>query len=199
MIITKFEPYNSRIKVYIDNEIAFLLYKGEIMKFNLRENEEISEETLNKIYDILYNRAKERALYILDNAYKTEKQIVDKLKSGFYPDVIINKVIVYLKEYGLVNDARFAILYIDYKSSSKSKKQIVQDLLVKGVSRDLIDFALETSGFSDESSINKIIEKRINRYDLSDKKSVQKLYMYLIGKGYSYGDIRKSLSKYVEI
>lgn len=199
MIITRLEPYNSRIKVYIDNQLVFLLYKGEIKKLNLLENEEITDETLDKIYGILYNRAKERALYILDNAYKTEKQIVDKLKSGFYPDAIIDKVIAYLKEYGLVNDARFATLYIDYKSSSKSKKQIVQDLLTKGVSRDLIDLALEKSDFSDESSINKVIEKRINRYDLSDKKSVQKLYMYLIGKGYSYGDIRKSLSKYVEI
>lgn len=199
MIITRLEPYNSRIKVYIDEQLAFLLYKGEIKKLHLQENEEITEEKLNIIYGILYNRAKERALYILDNAYKTEKQIVDKLKSGFYPDIIIDKVMAYLKEYGLVNDARFAALYIDYKSSSKSKKQIVQDLLSKGVSRDLIDLALEKSDFSDESSINKIIEKRINRYDLSDQKSVQKLYMYLIGKGYSYGDIRKSLSKYVEI
>lgn len=199
MIITRLEPYNSRIKVYIDDKLAFLLYKGEIKKLGLYDNEEISEETLDKINGILYNRAKERALYILDNAYKTEKQIIDKLKSGFYPDGIIDKVIAYLKEYGLVNDARFATLYIDYKASSKSKKQIVQELLQKGVSKDLIDLALEKSDFSDEDSINNIIKKRINRYDLNDSKSVQKLYMYLIGKGYSYSDIRKSLSKYVEI
>lgn len=199
MIITRLEPFNNRVKIYIDEQFAFLLYKGETKKLNLSENSEISQDTISKIYDILYNRGKERALYILDNSLKTEKQIREKLQQGLYPELIVEKVVTYLKEYGLINDARFATLYMDYKFSSKSKKQIFQDLILKGVSKDIIEFAFESCNYSDEYSIKKLLDKRISKYDLNDPKSVQKLYMYLISKGYSYGDVKKSLSEYVRI
>ena len=82
-------------------------------------------DKLNSIYEVLYKRARERALYMLDDSYKTKKQIVDKLVLGKYPENIINKVIEYLEEYDMINDFRYAMLYIEYKSESKSKIQII--------------------------------------------------------------------------
>lgn len=197
--ITKLEPYNSRIKVYINDVCSFLLYKGEVKKFNLSENEIIGEDIYNEIMALLYKRARERALYILDASYKTESQIREKLNKGYYPEVIVEKVIGYLIEYDLINDLRYASMYIEYKSSSKSKKQIIQDLYAKGVSKDNIDIAFENSEYSDETSLYKIIEKRISKYNLEEQQDLQKLYRYLIGKGYSYNDVKKALSKYANM
>ena len=148
---------------------------------------------------LLYNRAKERALYILDNSYKTEKEIVDKLKSSCYPEFIIEKVICFLKEYNLVNDLRYAIMYVDFKKNNKSRKQINQELYKKGISKEIINNAFEENGFSDENSLEKLIEKRINRYDVNDYKSISKLYQYLISKGYNYCDVRTAISKYTSV
>ncbi|MFQ9515529.1 MAG: regulatory protein RecX [Eubacterium sp.] len=197
--VTKLEPYNSRIKVYLDDEFSFLLYKGEIRKFHLNENESIGEDTYREIMESLYKRARERVLYILDDSYKTESQIREKLNKGFYPPDIVDKVINYLIEYDLVNDLRYAGMYIEFKSSSKSKKQIVQDLYRKGVSKDNIDAAFEESDYSDEISLYKIIEKRISKYNLNEQQDLQKIYRYLIGKGYCYSDVKKALSKYTNI
>ena len=77
--VVRIEPYKNRNKVVLDNEEKFLLYKGDIRKFKLESNQEISKVTYNEIKQLLYERGKERALYILDKTFKTEKQIKDKL------------------------------------------------------------------------------------------------------------------------
>ena len=58
-----------------------------------------------------------------------------------YPDNIIYKVVEYLEEYNLINDKRYAMLYLDYKKSVYSKRKIIQDLYTKGISKELIDEA----------------------------------------------------------
>ncbi len=197
-VITRLEPYNNRIKVYVNHEIFAVLYKGEIKRFNLKQGMEVNDELFNDIMNVLYARARERALYLLDRSYKTEKEIRDKLAGGYYPGRIIEKVVKYLSEYNFINDERYAILYIEYKSASKSKKQIVQDLYRKGISETMIAEAFEKSDFSDITSLNKVIEKRIQKYDMNDIKSINKLYRYLLGKGYKYGDVKHSISKYTD-
>ena len=192
--VMKLEPKGNRLHVYLDNDINFLLYKSEIRKLNLEENVKIEETQYQIIMDILYKRARERALYILDTAYKTEKQIVDKLKAGCYPEFIIARVIEYLTKYDLINDYRYASMYIDFKAASKSKRQIVQDLYSRGVLKEVIDFAFENSEFTEKDSLNKIIEKRKGRYDLTNQKDIERFYRYLVGKGYSYQDVKRALS-----
>ena len=198
MLITKLEPFGSRVKIYINNDFAFVLYKGEISKYGLKEGQEIPSNTYSVIMNKLFDRGKERALYMLDKSYKTKRYVMDKLKAGLYPENIIDKVVVFLEEINLINDLRYAEMYIDYKRASKSKKQIVQDLYVKGVDKKLIDQALEESDFSDKESLNKYIEKRKNKYDLTDRKDIQKFYSYLVSKGYSYGDVKEALKDYID-
>lgn len=195
--VVKVIPKGSRMQVTLDNGISFILYKGEIRRYNISENTVIDEKSYNEIWEILYKRARERALYILDDGYKTQKQIYDKLKSGNYPEEIIQSVISYLLEYDLIDDLRYASLYIEYKSESKSKRQIVQDLMTKGIKKDVIDKAFEEGNYTDEYSLNKVLEKRIKRYNLEEQKEVQKLYRYLVGKGYQYSDIKLALSRYL--
>lgn len=200
MIITSLEDYNkNRIKISLDNETEFLLYKGEVKKYCLKQNDIISDEKYNSIMELLYGRARERALYLLDDSYKTEKQIRDKLKNGRYPDEVIDSVVDNLKKYNLINDLRYALLYIECKADKKSKKQIMQDLYVKGLSSEYINMAFEESDYSEETSLYKIIEKRISKYNLSEKRDLQKLYQYLLGKGYCYSDVKKTLSRYTNM
>ena len=198
MLVTKLEPFGSRVKIYINNDFAFVLYKGEISKYGLKEGQEIPSNTYSVIMNKLFDRGKERALYMLDKSYKTKRYVIDKLKAGLYPESIIDKVVSFLEEINLINDLRYAEMYIDYKRGSKSKKQIVQDLYVKGVDKKLIDQAFEECDFSDTESLKKYIEKRKNKYDLSDRKDIQKFYSYLVSKGYSYGDVKDALRDYID-
>lgn len=100
--VVRIEPYKNRNKVVLDNEEKFLLYKGDIRKFKLESNQEISKVTYNEIKQLLYERGKERALYILDKTFKTEKQIKDKLIQGMYPEDVIKRILEFLKKYDII-------------------------------------------------------------------------------------------------
>mgnify|MGYP002581957942 CR=1 FL=1 len=189
--VVRIEPYKNRNKVVLDNEEKFLLYKGDIRKFKLESNQEISKVTYNEIKQLLYERGKERALYILDKTFKTEKQIKDKLIQEMYPEDVIKRILEFLKKYDIINDKRYASMYIEYKGKT-------QDLMIKGISQDIISESFESTDYSDADSLKKIIDKRAKRYNLDDRKDLQKLYQYLMGKGYKYSDIKNELSEYFE-
>jgi regulatory protein len=89
------------------------------------------------------------------------------------------------------------MLYLDYKKSVYSKRKIIQDLYTKGISKELIDEAFMESDFSEDDSISSVLKKRAKRYDLSDSKDLQKLYRYLVGKGYSFSTVKKAVDNYI--
>ena len=68
--------------------------------------------------------------------------------------------------------------------------------MTKGIKKDVIDKAFEESDYTDEYSLNKILEKRIKRYNFEEPKELQKLYRYLVGKGYNYNDVKSAVRQY---
>ena len=186
-------PYQKRFKITLDDGTQFLLYSSEVKKYHLSDAENVDENTLTEIMQLLYRRAKERALYLLDRSLWTEWQIREKLKAGLYPSQIIDQVISYLKEYHLVDDYQYAQLYIDYRKCKKSRQQIVRDLLTKGISRGLIEQVLEDVGFTNRDSLSYFVQKGKQRYQLSDQKEYQKFMRYLFSKGYHYDEVREAV------
>ena len=69
MIVTGIEEMTkSRSRVSIDGEFAFVLYKGELRHFHLREGNELREEDYREITtELLPKRAKLRAMNLLAN------------------------------------------------------------------------------------------------------------------------------------
>ena len=50
MVVTNIESITkTKYRVYIDDEFAFVLYKGELFKYQIRKEEEISEEIIIRI------------------------------------------------------------------------------------------------------------------------------------------------------
>ena len=62
--VVRIEPYKNRNKVVLDNGEKFLLYKGDIRKFKLEINQEISKVTYNEIKQLLYERWKRKSFII---------------------------------------------------------------------------------------------------------------------------------------
>ena len=111
-------------KIVLDNDMVFVLYNRELKKYDIQSDGYIESNTLNVIMeDVLYPRAKERALYIIGGGDKTIKQLKDKLKAGLYPEEIIDRVIEFLVKYNYVDDKRYALSYINAKKNSYSRKK----------------------------------------------------------------------------
>jgi len=136
-----------------------------------------------------YERGKLRALYILGKSDKTESEIRTKLKKNEYTDDIIDKIILFLKEYGYVDDQKFAFNYVSEKSNYKSLMQIRSALILKGVSVSFIEEAFLENNNDQSDLIRKLVEKKKIEWETADKFQIQKLYSYLCRKGFKSSEI----------
>ena len=196
MYVTLTEPVNSKkSRIYLDQEAAFIMYRREMMMYHISEGAELSEEQYKKILEeTILRRAKMRCLNLLKTMDRTEIQLRQKLKQGEYPEEIIERAIEYVKGYGYVDDARYARQYVHCFCEKKSRYQIIQELMRRGIERGTIEQALEEISDIDEmEQIQKWMEKR--RFDPknADRKEQQRFYGFLMRRGFSAESIRKAL------
>ena len=69
MTVTRIEELSrSRCKIYLEDSFAFVLYKGELRLFGVREQEELSEESYREIMqEVLPKRATLRCMNLLQS------------------------------------------------------------------------------------------------------------------------------------
>lgn len=203
MQVTRIEELNkTRCKVYIEQEFAFVLYKGELRLYHVREGEELAQEVYDTIMtEVLPKRAKLRAMNLLLKREYTTAQLRDKLKQGFYPDTVLEEAMEYVASFHYIDDMRYATDYIRCNEQSRSRRRIEQDLQSKGISKDLIKAAWESweeqGGAQDEETmICKLLEKRGYDADTADYNRRQKEAAFLMRKGFSSESIRRVLRGY---
>lgn len=201
MQVTRIEELSkSRCKVYLDQELAFILYKGELRSFQVKEGRPFSEEAYRTIMEeVLPKRAKLRCMNLLMSRGYTVQQLKDKLRQGFYPEEIIEKAVEYVASFHYIDDLRYAEDYIAAHEDKRSRKRIEQDLLGKGISREILEQAWqqweEKGGKINEATmIQKLLEKKHFDRETADWKEKQKMYAYLMRKGFSASEISKVIS-----
>lgn len=193
------ELSKSRSKVYIEGEFAFVLYKGELRLLHIKAGEEISEEAYRKIMcEVLPKRAKLRCMNLLKSREYTQLQLERKLEQGFYPKEIIEEAIAYVKSYRYLDDERYAEQYINCRLQYDSRQKIKQNLIKRGISKNIIekylDLAGQEEGAPKESElIARLIEKRRYRPEEATVQEKQKMFAYLYRKGFSAEEIRRAL------
>ncbi len=198
MLITSVTKIDSRRqKVILDNEYVFSLYNSEIRKLNIEEGRELSLESKERIEnDILYPRAKDRALYILGSMDKTEKQLKDKLKDSFYPDIITDRVVDFLKEYGYIDDMRYTEAYIKSRKNRSSKRRIECELMKKGVAMSVIKECYEMyDGMEEAEALLKLLEKPCYREKLATFESRNKVIASMLRRGFTYDLITRCINE----
>lgn len=193
------ELSKTRSKVYIEQEFAFVLYKGELRLYHIYEGGELKEEDYRRIMEeVLPKRAKLRAMNLLKSREYTTAQLRAKLAQGFYPDSVIQHALDYVDSFHYTDDFRYAVDFITYNENSKSRKKIEQDLISKGIGKDVIANAWAEweaqGGVQDEQAmIAELLAKKHYNPETTDYKEKQKLFAFLIRKGFSGEQIRKGL------
>lgn len=180
-----------KTRVRFDNGTEAVLYKGEIRRLGIEEGSIIKEDVFRTIMnEILGNRAKKRAMYLLEKQDRTEKQLYDKLKQNGYPEECIEAAISYVKSFHYIDDHRYAATYIRYHQEKKSRQKLKMELLSKGVSQDIIDTALEEEYVSDDrKKIADLLRKRHYSFEDADANEQRKNYRFLLSKGFQSSDI----------
>lgn len=193
------EVTKSRIRVYLEEEPAFVLYKGEARRLHIREGMELTQENYDIIMEeLLPKRAKLRAMNLLKSREYTVKQLRDKLESGEYPQDVIEEALAYVASFHYTDDLRYAVSFITSHENARSRRRIEQDLLARGIDRDTVEKAWteweEEGGCQDEQAmIHKLLEKKHFVPERANLKEKQKMYGFLMRKGFSGEQVRKAI------
>lgn len=192
MEITKIQALTKqKYRIFLDGESAFAVYKGELSRYNLEEGAvlppEVYEELVNRV---LKKRATLRAMHILERTDKTEAQLRRKLEESEYPKEAVESAIAYVTSYGYLDDRRYAEHYIEWKKQGKGKARLKMELVQKGISREIIEEVLESTDFGEtREMIRQIILKKRKTDIPMNEKEKQRLYGFLMRKGFSSSDI----------
>ena len=195
MRVTKIEPVTkTRYKVFLDGQFAFVLYKGELSRYQIALDAEVEKDTVDRILEeTVLKRAKLRAMHLLTDMDRTESQLRTKLKQGLYPDEIVEQALNYVKSFGYVEDENYAKRFVDSKKRVKSRKEIYAALCQKGIAKETIERAMEAcyEEEAEQEAIRRILEKK----HFFDKQATgaerTKIYGYLMRKGFRCEDIRQ--------
>lgn len=190
-IITAIEEYHkSKYKIFINDEFAFVLYKGELRRYGIKKGIPMTEELYHELVDqVLTKRAKLRAMHLLEKNDRTEADVRRKLRDNLYPQAAIDAAVTYVMNYHYIDDERYAQNYIHYKSSTSSKNEIKQTLLRRGIRKDIVEEALSISEIDETNLIMKLIQKRCKEPQMISYEEKQKLFGYLYRKGFHFDQI----------
>lgn len=198
MTVTEIQELSKRkCIIYLDGQPTFSLYKGELAAYRIKADKELSSETYNEIVtSVLTKRARLRVMNLLKSKAYTEAELVKKLKQSFYPEVVINEALDYVKSFRYVDDMVYAEDFIKYRAETESKKQIVNKLLLKGITKEMIEEAFracEAEGtlIEEERQIRSFLEKKHYSPDNCLFEDKQKLFAALYRKGFSTSCINR--------
>lgn len=195
--ITKiyYHKKNSSIcDVHFSDNKKITLDNSYIGKYFLVEGSEISDKQLEKIIsENEYDRAKEKAFFLLTYRDHSVYELKVKLRKRDFDEKVIDKTIEYLLENGYLNDKKFSEIYLNELLNTKRSGMMIirKKLFQKGLSRELISNLLDD--LDDEIFHNNCLFHLQKKRKLLEKKHDEniknKLYNYLSRKGFRYETI----------
>ncbi len=209
-IVSITEITKTRLRISLETEESFVLYKGDVRILKLKENTELSDEQYATIMNgILPKRCKMRAMNLLKDRNYTSYGLKKKLLDGGYPERICDDTLSYVISYGYINDLQYAIDYIKSRENSHSVREIKQKLQMRGITQNDIsraflqlgtereEFGESSSGELEEMLIRKTLEKRHFSSD-TDYEEKQKLLAYFYRRGFGVDRVRRVMDTYCE-
>ena len=139
----------------------------------------------DEIFSLIYNKA----LDIISRREHSEKEIREKLYKKFNDHKVSELVITSLIEKGLVNDHRFAEMYIiARKRKGFGPKKIAYELLAKGVSDNISSQALNEEGGWRIAALN-AFNKKYKNGKADNFKELNKQKIFLQNRGFTFAEI----------
>ncbi|HEV8430993.1 MAG TPA: regulatory protein RecX [Pyrinomonadaceae bacterium] len=134
----------------------------------------------------------ERAIKLLAAKPRSVAELRERLLRGKNTDqAIVEAVISRLREYGYLNDERFAFSYASYKVKQKpvGRRRLERDLKFKKIDSAIATEALEMvyAETSEEQLIEKAIEKRLRiRGRPKNRAEAKRLFDHLLRQGFGF-------------
>ena len=190
-----------RVNVFIDTRYSFSLTLTQILDEKIKVGLELDEqrlENLKKLSDEgkIYSRALEWLLRRPHSVKEFKEYMYRKKVDPELTQLLVDK----FTKNGHLNDQNFANWWVTGRlAKNKSLRFITGELKQKGIDQNTILNVLDEHGAlqdqngqnSDQEALKILVQKLISRPRYADQ---NKLMRYLVGKGFSYSDVKAVLA-----
>lgn len=180
---------------------GLLIDRGVFERSGYSEGGYISEDDVEYLIAASrVERAKSKAMWLLDARDYTRKGMFDKLVRDFGEDAA-NAAADRMVELELIDDERYAERYAEQLIAVRDvpKREAVYKLMQKGVPRDIAQNAVEEIEVTPESQLDEIIRKKYAyRLSTGGEKELKRVINALARKGFGFSDIRAAVSRYCD-
>jgi len=135
------------------------------------------------------------ACRLLSYRDRSEKELSDKLKFKGFPDDVIENTISYLREKGFINDESLAVSLRRNAEETRllGNRGVRMFLQRRGLRAELIRDVIRGNEPDEMARAGKLIDKKLKGIDIADEKAKQKIWRFLVRKGYSFDTISRVL------
>lgn len=186
----------NKIHIFVDDEYTATVDSDYWYSEKYRNITEIDERELTELLGAVgFRRAYNKGLDFLSRRPYGTAELIKKLCEKGHEKEYALRAAERLTELGLLNDEEYArILSNDlFDRKGFSKKRVVQELVFRGIDREIAQNAAEALDNNAENRIILLVRKKyMNK--ISDEKGRRRTVDALIRLGYSYSDIRSALN-----
>jgi regulatory protein len=185
----------NRVNIYLDGEYAFGLAK--IVSAWLKVGQELTDEKIKQLQEQDTTEvALQKAITFLSYKPRSEGEVRKNLKKKGVDDHVITEVMERLQSGGLVDDQKFAHLWIENRSEFRPRGSRVlrMELRQKGIHEEIIDSV--TSNIDEDHLAYQAATKQARKYQqLEWQEFRKKMYGFLARRGFDYGIISTIVQK----
>lgn len=184
-----------RVSVFLDGQYALGL--AAAVAAGLRIGQQLSLEDIEDLENKEQTeKARQNALRFISYRPRSVYEVRTHLRRKSFEEDDIDQVVEYLTTLDLLNDVTFAAYWVEQRETfrPRSRFALSQELVKKGISRDVIDSALEE--VDELAAARRAAEKRAYRWaDLPEEAFWKKMAGFLQRRGFSYEIIRETINE----
>jgi regulatory protein len=193
-ILTKLDPSTyspGYLKLEVDGAPLGTVSKRIAAQLGLEEGMPLSEEDLEELRKSTgIGAALALANHFLAHRPRTVAEVRTRFRRAQFEPEIIEGAIAELQRQGLLDDQRFAALWIENRStfSPRSSRSLEQELRRKGVERDIVEQTVEKAELGDEATLAfEAGQKRLRSMASLDEETFRRrMGGFLARRGFAY-------------
>lgn len=208
MKITRIERQKRRqnfYSIFLDGKYAFRLHKDVLSELRWKIGQEVDQQEIKRVTRLeQIKEARDYAFLLLSYRARSCQEITERLLRKKYERKIISEVVEELKRLHYLDDRAFALEWVEMRLREKRGKRLIrQELLKKGVEKEVIDDSitesLEKIATNEDELAWQAIERKIPRYQKLEKmKAYRRIKDFLIRRGFSIETTENTLNKFFQ-
>jgi regulatory protein len=192
------KPGGKRVNVYLDGKFGFGIDLENFVKLDLKVEQVLSEDEVKTIIQKLdFQKISDKLINFATIRPRSEKEIElwllrKKVQKNYHRDLWDK-----LRRLELIGDEKFAKWWIGQRLAFrfKSKRELEQELRIKGIKREVVDRILGESNLNDEAMAKSLLAQKAYKWNsLPKQEARQKMTEFLSRKGFGWEVIKKVIA-----